>query len=76
MRSLYIPYLYIYKGTVVYKRVYKSGDKIMFKVKIFYKLDTLTYKTITQEFDSTELNNTQINKTVTLIIDELNKTFK
>lgn len=76
MRSLYIPYLYAYKGTIVYKRVYKLGDKIMFKVKIFFKLDTLTYKTITQDFNSEELSNTQINKTVTLIIDELNKTFK
>lgn len=76
MRSLYIPFLYIYKGTVVYKRVYKLGDKIMFKVKIFYKLDTLTYKTITQDFNSEELTSAQINKAIIVIIDELNKTFK
>ena len=76
MKKIYIPFLYIYKGTLVYKRVYKEEDSIKFKVKIFYKLDFLTYKTVEEEFNSEEISSAQTNKAITIIIDELNKQFK
>lgn len=76
MRSLLIPFLYIYKNTVIYRRAVKVNDKIIFKVKIFYKLDTFTYKTVSREFNSEDTIFAKVNKTVETIIDELNKQFK
>lgn len=76
MKNLYIPYLYAFKNTLVYKRVYKKGDKIYFKVRIFYKLDFFTYKTINHNFDSELFNNNQVDRSIEQIITELDKQFK
>lgn len=72
---LFIPYLYIYNGVVIYKRVYKTNDDIIFKTTIFYKLDTLTYYIIDRIFDN-NFNLTDINKVLKTVIDQLDKKYK
>ncbi len=76
MKKTLLPYLYNVEGTLVFKRVKFIDDNIITKVRIYYKLDSFTYKKISIEFDTSEYTLQQIITVITLTINNLNKKFR
>jgi hypothetical protein len=68
-----IPFLYYYKGSLVFKRKYILDGEVIIKFIIYYKVDSLTYYTIKEEYYLAENSNKEVEKIITTIIDELKK---
>lgn len=71
-----IPFFFTYRNTLIYKRVKFKGDNIITKVKIWYKLDSFTYKRINIEFSMSEYTAQQIKLVIELTIANLDKIYK
>ncbi len=71
-----IPFFFTYRNTLIYKRVKFKGDNIITKVKIWYKLDSFTYKIIRIEFSMNEYTAQQIKLAIELTITNLDKIYK
>ena len=76
MKKLWIPFMYRYNDTCIYKRVYKLDGEILTKVKIYYKLDSFTYKVIEKEFNNADNTISHIDIMLEIIINELDKIFR
>ena len=71
-----IPFFFTYRNTLIYKRVKFKGDNIITKVKIWYKLDSFTYKRINIEFSMSEYTAQQIKLVIELTIANLDKIYR
>ena len=71
-----IPFFFTYRNTLIYKRVKFKGDNIITKVKIWYKLDSFTYKRINIEFSMSEYTAQQIKLAIELTIANLDKIYR
>ena len=71
-----IPFFFTYRKTLIYKRVKFKGDNITTKVKIWYKLDSFTYKIINIEFSMSEYTAQQIKLAIELTITNLDKIYR
>lgn len=71
-----IPFFFTYRNTLIYKRVKFKGDNIITKVKIWYKLDSFTYKIINIEFSMSEYTAQQIKLAIELTITNLDKIYR
>lgn len=71
-----IPFLFTYRNTLIFKRVKFKGNDIITKVKIWYKLDSFTYKRINIEFSMSEYTAQQIKLAIELTITNLDKIYR
>jgi hypothetical protein len=71
-----IPFFFTYRNTLIYKRVKFKGDNIISTVKIYYKLDSFTYKIINIEFSMNEYTAQQIKLAIELTITNLDKIYR
>lgn len=71
-----IPYIYMYKGNLVFRRTYNLEDEIIIQMWILYRLDWMTFKLIKKEYYASDQSIKDVNRITTVVVDEMDKLFR
>lgn len=76
MKSTIIPYLYKYKGNLIYRRAHSLDDEIIISMCILYRVDFLDFKIINKKYYAAEYSVEDVTKIIISIVDNMDKIFR